>query len=1145
MRILNIHFKNINSLEGEGRVSFDQGPIADSGVFAITGPNGSGKTSILDVITLGLYGETFRFDKPAQHIITKHTNDSFAEVEFAFNGEKYRSSWQVQRDNTAMPTMALQRLNGSDEILAETPFQVRNYLVELTGMDFHKFSKAIVLPQGEFAAFLNALDSERLDILEKISGSDLYADYRQQLESRHRQLVEKTTFLTQELELLPLLSAAALEAAEHDLHDYHDLTEDLKNQQQQIKQQLLNVQNIEALDEKHRKLSHEQQHLQTLIEQHQADLQRIASQSQAASFQVDMRTLDRMQAEADQSRATLQNSRGELDRLQQQLSAAGINADTALPHGKSFAEQKQLIGNIKLKLSELKLELPRLHELAKTINGQLADKKLGLEETNVWLQANQHSAVLLTQFPDVVQLRNVRTNLLELAAQQKSQHNWSKKSTNDQKKNSTALTTTQARISELKEQIVANQNTLLEISKGLSLEALKELYSDQEIRQKDFEELLSLANVNARFSKRKILFSWFGDSKEKEEEYVDEAELQSRVDSLRLELSKEENIGRALEQSINNEQILKKLADQRSKLVDGKPCFLCGSPNHPYVSKPPILTDSKKALADQRTRTQLTRARLSDVEKQLLAAQKRSKQMTAKQKFVQEKRAEWIALTNRLNIVREGLDINNIPMQETLLLEEADELERIKKLMEQYSQLQRDIIKAKAEIPEKQELLAKLRLTHEQLGETWAEHSPELTEADQTYKQLQNQEKSLIATLEPQLKLLGEKLPAKNKENALFDRLNSLRQDYQIRDLRQKGLQDEIADLQEKLQACQTTIVRFQQEENSHLHTLRQEEMLGLQLAVVEKQQLIAAQESTAQEQSLGLEGMRLAILEKIAIQGFNSLEEVHTLLALIERQTDIEAEIAALHARSAKLASEQQQLDIRLQTEIAALGEVVALGDLQAMDKHVAEQLDISAQEIHTLQNKLEKQAQYRQKYQVLETELLAVQQTFAEADAELQQINQDQGGLRRRIQQLLINKLLAQTNLILEKISGRYKVCQAESLHGLALEIEDRLQNNVRRLPKTLSGGESFVASLALALALAEIANNGKAIESLFLDEGFGNLDADSLYLAIGALESLKTQGRTVGVISHVEAVKKRIKTQIELVKKTNGLSELKMVA
>jgi exonuclease SbcC len=143
------------------------------------------------------------------------------------------------------------------------------------------------------------------------------------------------------------------------------------------------------------------------------------------------------------------------------------------------------------------------------------------------------------------------------------------------------------------------------------------------------------------------------------------------------------------------------------------------------------------------------------------------------------------------------------------------------------------------------------------------------------------------------------------------------------------------------------------------------------------------------------------------------------------------------------------------------------------------------------------------------------------------------------------MVDKLLSQTNQILEKLSGRYYVRSTDSELGLALEIEDTKQKNLRRLPQTLSGGESFVVSLALALGLAEIANNGKAIDSLFLDEGFGNLDADALYMAMSTLESLKTHGKIVGVISHVEGVKKRIKTQIELVKKPNGLSELKMVA
>ena len=1143
MRILNIHFKNINSLEGEGRVSFDQGPIADSGVFAITGPNGSGKSSILDVITLALYGETFRFDKPAQHIITKHTNNSLAEVEFAFNGEKYRSSWQVQRDNAAMPEMSLMHLNGNNEVLAETPYQVRNFLVELTGMDFHKFSKAIVLPQGEFAAFLNALDSERLDILEKISGSNLYEDYRRQLEDRHRQLQDKTVFLARELDLIPLLANDTLEAAEQDLQDFQDQGEELKQQQKQLKARLIGAHNIEILESRSQQSSSQQQQLLTRIDAHQADLQRIAALPQAISFQADMQLLEKMQAEAEQSRHALQNLRNELQHLQQQLAADGQTAGAEPPPGKSFMEQKQLVDGLKLKVSEAKLELPRLNELAKTITEQLLEKRHTLQEVEAWLQTNQQDAALLTDFPDVVQLRNIRSKLAEMTSLQKNQHHWSKKTGHEQKKNTAALSAAQSRLAELKARIETDQLTLQQISQGKSLEELKELHTDQEARLKDFEELFSLAGVNTRLTQKKGMFSWLGGSKPVE--YVDVGELQARVDHLKRELAQEENIGRALEQAINHEQILKKLADQRSKLVGGKPCFLCGSLQHPYVLKPPVMTDSKKALADQRGRTQLMRARLSDAEKQLIASQKRSHQLTAKQKFLQDTRAEWIALSNRLNVVREGLDISNISMQEKLLIEEADELTRVKKLLEDYIQLQRSISKAKTEIPQVNELLGKLRLTGEQLGETLAEHSPELTELELSFKQLHAEEKALVSRLEQQLKALGEKLPAKNKENQVFDRLNTRRQDYQIRDLRQKGLREEITTLQEKLQSCQTAQLRFQQDMNTNLEELRREEMLGLLLAVVEKQHLIATQQQMAQEQDLGLLALRQAVLEKIGQHGFNTLAELEHVLKLIERQPLLQAEFAELNAQFAGLDAERLNLDSQLQAEIAALGESLTTEELRAMEKHLAAQLEMAAQEVYTLQNKLEKQANYRQKFQTLETELLETQQQFAAADAQMQQITHDQAGLRRRIQQLLIDKLLAHCNQILEKISGRYYVRQAESGHGLALEIEDSKQKNVRRLPKTLSGGESFVVSLALALALAEIANNGKAIESLFLDEGFGNLDAEALYLAIGALESLKTQGRTVGVISHVDAVKKRIKTQIELVKKTNGLSELKMVA
>ncbi|MGZ4960217.1 MAG: AAA family ATPase [Methylomonas sp.] len=1141
MRILNIYFKNINSLEGEGRVDFDQGPIADAGVFAITGPNGSGKTSILDVITLGLYGETFRFDKPAQHVITKQANESLAQVEFMLGGDKYRSSWHVKRADAAIPEMTLSRLNGEEEIIAESPNQVRSRLAELTGMDFHRFSKSMVLPQGDFAAFLNALDSERMDILEKISGTDLYADYRRQAEARQAALKEKVALLERETGLIPLLSAETIEAAELDLQDFTDQSNTLKKEQQQLKQQLLDLQHVAALEKRQRQIDEQQQLLQAEIHQHSQDLQRIAAYPQASLFTDDLRRLNEKLADAEQRRATLDQYRSELNLLQQQLAANG-EGPVSIPAGKTFSEQQQAIDALKLKISEFKRELPRETEAVQAIQHQLEGNKASLAEVEAWLHAHQADAALTTDFPDVAGLRNIRAELAELAGKQKNQSNWSKNTSASLKKSKEALSAAEARVAELKNQIEDGQKTVQELAQGKSIEELNELLVYQQNRVKDFQEMVDLAGVNARLSK-KGLFGWFG--RDKELDLPDESQLQTRVDALKLEMSSEENIAAALEQAIANETLIKRLSTYRSKLVDGKPCFLCGSTIHPFVIKPPVLPDSKKALADQRGKMQALKSRIDNTVSQLTAAQKRSNQLTAKQKFLQQKRSEWSLLANKLNIMHGDLTIDNLGRQKALLVEESEELEKLKNLVKELAQLQRNMDRAAAELEAKQASLPNLRQTAAQLTATWAEHSPEVTELEKKFTQRQAEEKALTERIEKQLSLLNEKLPRKGKENALFDRLNSRRQDYQIHELRQKGLQGEIAGLQEKLQTSQTAIVSYQQQLNDSLEALRSAEGLGLHLAVLEKQKLILSLEQQLADQEMILEGMQLALSDKIAEHGFTDLDDLTNMLSLIDREAEIRQWLDKQSAQLAALDGELFKVHAQLQSETATMDASFTEADLLAAQKQLAEQIDIAEQEMRTLQSKLDKQQQYRDKFQSLETELAEQRRLLSDADTEMAQINDEQGGLRRKIQQLLIEKLLSHTNRILEKINGRYYVRSAASEHGLALEIEDTKQKNTRRLPKTLSGGESFVVSLALALALAEMANNGRAIESLFLDEGFGNLDAESLYMAMGALEGLKIQGKTVGVISHVEGVKKRIKTQIELVKKPNGLSELRMVA
>lgn len=286
---------------------------------------------------------------------------------------------------------------------------------------------------------------------------------------------------------------------------------------------------------------------------------------------------------------------------------------------------------------------------------------------------------------------------------------------------------------------------------------------------------------------------------------------------------------------------------------------------------------------------------------------------------------------------------------------------------------------------------------------------------------------------------------------------------------------------------------------------------------------------------------MRRSLTEKMQEYGFASIEHLNEIRDLIKRQPEIQKQYFELQHRLDNLNSKLTSVSQQLAQALEQVDDNSSLTEIAAMLKLLSEKSEIADAEVYTLQNKLEKQQKYQRSYESFASQLQAVEQQLAVVTAELAELSETQPESRQKLRQLLVNQLLTKANQVLEKINGRYYLRSAESEYGLALEIEDSRQKNLRRLPKTLSGGESFTVSLALALALADVANNGKAIESLFLDEGFGNLDAEALYQAMTTLESLKLQGKTVGIISHVDAVKKRIKTQISLVKNAQGYSEL----
>jgi DNA repair protein SbcC/Rad50 len=154
---------------------------------------------------------------------------------------------------------------------------------------------------------------------------------------------------------------------------------------------------------------------------------------------------------------------------------------------------------------------------------------------------------------------------------------------------------------------------------------------------------------------------------------------------------------------------------------------------------------------------------------------------------------------------------------------------------------------------------------------------------------------------------------------------------------------------------------------------------------------------------------------------------------------------------------------------------------------------------------------------------------------------IGSSNGNLYRNfVQGLTFEIMVTHANRQLRRMTDRYLLIP-DSKEALELNVLDNYQAGEKRSTKNLSGGESFIVSLALALGLSQMASKNVRVDSLFLDEGFGTLDEDALETALDTLASLQQEGKLIGVISHVQALKERISTQIQVDSHTGGRSRV----
>ena len=312
MRIHTIRLSNLNALTGTWEIDLDHPAYADN-IYALTGPTGAGKTTILDAISLALYGRTprlARIGKAGNEIMSRHSGTCHAEITFSTRAGRYRSHWSQHRARRKAggelqnPKHELADAE-SGELLATGLKDVAAAIERLTGMDYQRFTRAMLLAQGDFAAFLRAAPDERAPLLEQITGTEIYSRISIAVHNRLREALEQQRLLAAETAGITPLDATTHAALIAETAALQEQLTALAARQQQTAAALARAQNIADLTAELATLAAQQTAQQAALARFAPERERLALAQRAALLDADYARLDTLRRAQQQDRAAL------------------------------------------------------------------------------------------------------------------------------------------------------------------------------------------------------------------------------------------------------------------------------------------------------------------------------------------------------------------------------------------------------------------------------------------------------------------------------------------------------------------------------------------------------------------------------------------------------------------------------------------------------------------------------------------------------------------------------------------------------------------------------------------------------------------------------------------------------------------------